>query len=81
MPEEANMAADWLKQAAAERGMADRFSATYMRADREWLYFAVRLSNAGDASERANLLLDLEDAWESHEPNPRWHLMLMPSGA
>lgn len=81
MPEEANLAADWLKQAAAERKIADSFSATFVRADRDWLYFAVRLSNVGDASERANILLDLEDAWEAREPNSHWHLLLMPAGA
>ena len=81
MPEEANTAADWLRQAAVERGIADKFSATYIRAESDWLHFAVRLRDAGDASDRANLLIDLEDAWDAHKPHTRWHLLLIPASA
>ncbi len=81
MPEEANIAADWLKQAANQRGIADKFSATFVRTDSNWLHFAVRLSDFGDASERATVLLELEDAWDAHEPHSNWHLMLIPASS
>jgi len=45
------------------------------------MHFAVRLKDFGDASERADVLLELEDAWDAHEPHSDWHLMLIPASS
>jgi len=70
-----------LENAARQRNLEKQLSTTFIRRDGNFMHFAVRLKDFGDASERADVLLELEDAWDAHEPHSDWHLMLIPASS
>jgi len=71
----------WLEDAAKQRGLEKRVSAAFVRQDGKYLHFAVRLQVSGDAYDRAKVLQELEDAWDTEHPDSQWHLLLLPTGA
>ena len=69
----------WLTEAARLSGLSEKFHATYVRTDNDYLYFAANLTSSSDPFERAKVLQQLENEWEAQHPNSFWRLLLIPS--
>ena len=69
----------WLEEEAKRHGLVDGYKAKFIREENQWRFFAVKPGNLNDALERAEVLVELEEAWQERLPPSEWRLMLIPA--
>ena len=68
----------WLREEALARGLGKEFESIFVRRDGEWYHFSVKMDAANmPVFQRAELLRELEDAWDEQHPGSR--LLVIPS--